>query len=923
MKGRLVSADMAPLYLGGLLLVLAAVYRFVLGTRLDYQALSSAVDATGAVVALALGVAVIIRDRFTPAPHIRPAGLAFLAIGILAAIDIAVVDPEPQTLITAVSTFLGGAFYALVLLPPDRRPSQWCSRCWAVAAGLALMAGSVIVILAPDLTGMITPAGLSPVLVVLNGVGSVLLLAAAAKLMWRARSEHREERLVFGSLAGMLGVSGLLFHAGRGQILALTPWYAVTLAAWAVAAAYVIVRHASIMAEMVRARSTAEHLNAVLRNIRQIDALIAGGGERALEAATEVLGRREAYSAVMLAERDPDGTLIRHHVFGSGDSHECLQRLVKLRRDTLCQIEAMEQGGTLVAARARQCSDCPLAEADVGGTVVVTALRHRDRLYGTLTTVFEDAVEISDEELGLIEGVADDLARSMEADRLIREREAALRAAASEEERARQIIETAPALITIVDMQGTISLFNRACEELTGYSREEVIGASLFETLPVDSQREAMRDAFESLLAGDGPVEYENSWRTKHDGERLIVWRNTVRENVDGEPEIVSIGVDVTEQREIEKLYTELVERMGEGVSVVDTEGAYTYVNPALADFLGYSADELIGKRPADFASEQGRQVLETERAKRPTGATDPYEVEWITASGEAAWSVVSPSPRFDRTGEYTGAFSVSTDITNRKLLERRLAEHAEALGRSNEELQEFAQVVSHDLQEPLRKIRAFGDRLAQMLGEDLEERPADYLARMLDAAERMERLINALLAYSRVTSRAQPFENVDLNAAAEDALWDLGIAIEEVGGEVTVGDLPTIEAEPAQMRQLIQNLVQNALKFRRDGVAPRVEIVARIARSGGMEAAESNGQVCELTVSDNGVGFEQKYADRIFGVFERLHRRGEYPGTGMGLAICRKIVDRHRGAIAAHSAPGEGATFTIKIPVHQMEENA
>ncbi|MBD3292731.1 MAG: hypothetical protein GF393_07375, partial [Armatimonadia bacterium] len=236
--------------------------------------------------------------------------------------------------------------------------------------------------------------------------------------------------------------------------------------------------------------------------------------------------------------------------------------------------------------------------------------------------------------------------------------------------------------------------------------------------------------------------------------------------------------------------------------------------------------------------------------------------------------------------------------------------------------LEEFAHVVSHDLQEPLRKIRAFGDRIEKMLGDELEDRPADYLARMLDAAERMGRLINALLSYSRVTSRARPFEDVDLNEAARDALWDLEIAIEEADGEVEVGELPTIAAEPHQMRQLMQNLVQNALKFRREGVPPRIEITGRFEKLEATDAAAGNGQVCELVVSDNGVGFDEKYADRIFGVFERLHRRGEYPGTGMGLAICRKIAERHGGTIAAEGEPGAGATFTIRIPAHQIEED-
>jgi signal transduction histidine kinase len=241
------------------------------------------------------------------------------------------------------------------------------------------------------------------------------------------------------------------------------------------------------------------------------------------------------------------------------------------------------------------------------------------------------------------------------------------------------------------------------------------------------------------------------------------------------------------------------------------------------------------------------------------------------------------------------------------------LAATNEALRRSNRELEQFAWVASHDLQEPLRKIQAFGDRLASRCAAALDAQGRDYLARMQSAAQRMSTLINDLLAFSRVTSKAQPFAPVDLGRMARDVLSDLESRLQETAGRVEVGSLPTIDADPLQTRQLLQNLLGNALKFHKPDQPPVVAI-----RSEVME--EEGRPVCRLAVEDNGIGFDEKYLDRIFDVFERLHPRTQYEGTGMGLAICRKIVERHGGTITARSRPGEGATFLVTLPVSQPQ---
>jgi signal transduction histidine kinase len=254
-------------------------------------------------------------------------------------------------------------------------------------------------------------------------------------------------------------------------------------------------------------------------------------------------------------------------------------------------------------------------------------------------------------------------------------------------------------------------------------------------------------------------------------------------------------------------------------------------------------------------------------------------------------------------------AFRASEEVfeVNSKLalsnaeLERRARE----LARSNAELEQFASIASHDLQEPLRKVRTFAARVRETEADSLSERGVDYLRRAEASAERMQRLIEDLLVFSRVATQTRPFAPVDLEQVVRDVLEDLEDLIRRSEATVTVGKLPTINADPAQMRQLLQNLVSNALKFRRERVPPQVEISATV-----------DDGTMTLVVRDNGIGFDQQYSRRIFRVFERLHGRGTYPGTGIGLALSRKIAERHGGTISAQGVSGVGSTFTVTLPV-------
>ncbi|MGL5924354.1 response regulator [Chroococcidiopsis sp.] len=263
-------------------------------------------------------------------------------------------------------------------------------------------------------------------------------------------------------------------------------------------------------------------------------------------------------------------------------------------------------------------------------------------------------------------------------------------------------------------------------------------------------------------------------------------------------------------------------------------------------------------------------------------------------------------------------ADQIGIAITQAQLLEQE-TRYSQELARSNAELQQFASIASHDLQEPLRKIQAFGNRLQEKYGELLSEQGCDYIQRMQNAAQRMQILIDDLLVFSRITTRAQPFVVVNLAKVAKEVLLDLEVLIQQTEAQVELSELPTIHADPLQMRQLLQNLIGNALKFGRKNEPPCVKIYSQIIDNR-EQLTENllNTYLCQITVEDNGIGFDQKYCDRIFQVFQRLHGRSEYEGTGIGLAICRKIVERHGGSITAESTPSQGAKFIVTLPMHQ-----
>jgi PAS domain S-box-containing protein len=357
---------------------------------------------------------------------------------------------------------------------------------------------------------------------------------------------------------------------------------------------------------------------------------------------------------------------------------------------------------------------------------------------------------------------------------------------------------------------------------------------------------------------------------------------------------------------ESEARKTAILETAVDGIIVIDDRGIVESLNPAAERLFGYLASEVIGENiskliPAHFPEVHdpgpdsdltiatkktigtGREVF----GRRKDGATVPIEV------------TVSEVKLGDRR-LFTG---IVRDITERKHAEHRLAQRTQELARSNVELEQFAYVASHDLQEPLRMIGSFTQLLARRYGGQLDATADEFISYIVDGVTRMQALINDLLAYSRVGTRGATFRPVGCEAIIERALANLKPAIDENGAVITHDSLPTLWADLSQMVQLFQNLIGNAIKYR-GAAPPRIHV-----------AAEQQGNDWVFSIRDNGIGFDPKHAKRIFIIFQRLHTPDRYPGTGMGLAICNKIVERHAGRIWAESEPGRGSRFFFTIP--------
>jgi PAS domain S-box-containing protein len=500
------------------------------------------------------------------------------------------------------------------------------------------------------------------------------------------------------------------------------------------------------------------------------------------------------------------------------------------------------------------------------------------------------------------------------------------------------IIESSQDAVIGKTLKDMITSWNKGAEKMYGYKAEEVIGKSISIIIPKEAQKE------EALLLKNIKnkitINHRQSLRITKCGEKMWV-SVTSSPVVNTEGKVIGLSTiarDISEIKETErkiKEQAELLQLAHDAIIVQDSNNQILFWNRGAAKLYGYTNKEALTK-PASI-------LLKT---KFPINVNKIYEIikrekfwegELIHTGKDGKEIIVESRWAFiNKTGKTLRVLEINRDITQRKVLEQKLRDVNKRLeqkvnertkelstaninlARSNQELQDFAYIASHDLQEPLRKIQSFGNLLLEEEFKNISKDGQSYLNRMLNAATRMRVLIDDLLSYSRVTSKALPFQRVELIDIANNVVTDLEAHIKEANGKVNIKKLPTIDADPLQMRQLFQNIISNGLKFHRNNIPPSITVSSKLNIISDTIAPAAD--YINIYFEDNGIGINKKYVNRIFTIFERLHGRQEYEGTGIGLAIVKKIVNRHKGSIKVSSKEGAGTTFIVTLPITQKK---
>ena len=469
------------------------------------------------------------------------------------------------------------------------------------------------------------------------------------------------------------------------------------------------------------------------------------------------------------------------------------------------------------------------------------------------------------------------------------------------EDRFRIVVEAAPSGMLMLDRTRRITLVNRKLEELFGYERNELVG-QLVEMLVPDRFR-AMQPRFMEVYLADPKAPTMGTGRElfgrRKDGSEIPIEIGlTPLETAEGLFTLASI-IDISERKcadSAQQRLAAIVEGSDDAIVSKTLDGTITSWNRGAERLFGYRAEEAIGQSGSilipDRLKEEELRLIERIRSNQ---RVDPFETVRRCKDGSELDVSLSLSPVRNSAGEVVGAAKIARDITE---LKRRDAE----LKRSNAELEQFAYVASHDLQEPLRMVANYTELLAERYRGRLDEKADKYIHYASDGARRMQRLVNDLLTYSRVGSQGKPLVPVSSQEVLQGVLRSIQPLLRESGAQIEYDELPMVTADEVQLRQLFQNLIGNAIKFRSEA-PPR--IVIRAVPDGGS---------WRFSVADNGIGIEMKYADRIFQMFQRLHEIGKYEGSGIGLAIVKRIVERHAGRIWVESQPSAGATFFFTL---------
>lgn len=484
------------------------------------------------------------------------------------------------------------------------------------------------------------------------------------------------------------------------------------------------------------------------------------------------------------------------------------------------------------------------------------------------------------------------------------------------EGRSRTLLASLPQRIFFKDAEGVFVQVNELFARDFGLLPDELLGKTDHDFFPPELAEKYRAD--DRRIMESGETETLVEFNVVGSTPRVV---EVVKKPVIGDDGeilgVLGVFTDITERKRMEEelayerhLLHTLMDNLPDLIYFKDTASRFTRINRAHARALGLAEPgEAVGKTDFDFfPADQSHEFCGDEREIFETGRPLLDKIEVIrTATLGMRWFSATKVPVFHE-GEVVGLVGVSRDVTDRVKADLEMKKVAEELRRSNEDLQQFAYVASHDLQEPLRMVASYTQLLARRYRDRLDDDANEFIQFAVDGATRMQGLINDLLQYSRVGTRGVAFERLDLRHALDRSVANLQVAIEESGAAITHDPLPVVDADPGQMAQLFQNLVGNALKFR--GEQPPV-IHVGCERSGGEWV---------ISVRDNGIGIDPQYAERIFLIFQRLHGKGEYPGSGIGLSICKKIVTRHGGRIWVESAPEGGSVFCFTLPGDDQE---
>ena len=500
----------------------------------------------------------------------------------------------------------------------------------------------------------------------------------------------------------------------------------------------------------------------------------------------------------------------------------------------------------------------------------------------------------------------------------------------------RNLADFFPGLVYVYDAgKGKIGYVNKKFTEILGYTALDLDGFDYdWKRIIYEEDAPKYQEEFNKFLELQDSEEYsyENRLTPKDGGWRYFRTKGTVLSRTsEGKPAaILFIAQDITDQFKNTEELLKTKELIRE-TEILHKYGIYTY--DVKSDVISWSEGvyHLFEVDPRDAVQKNYaflEQFVPDEERDRIRGLretalekTDEFENEFaiVTVNNHPKILLETGKIIRDEAGKATKCVGTIRDVTRERTNQRELEKNNRELDRSNKELEEFAYVASHDMQEPLRKIITFSGRLREKFKDQLGSEGAMYLERMNGAANNMRILIENLLEISRTARTTQPFVETDLNQIIRQVKADLELSIEEHAVVLNCAKLPVVQAIPSQMLQLFSNLLNNAIKFRSPGRRPEISITSRELDAADREQLLLPEKIYyEIAISDNGIGFEQEYAERVFQIFQRLHGKSEYPGSGIGLSICKKVTDKHNGVIYARSQTGAGTTFYVVLPQQQ-----